>query len=114
MRDAFPVATTGWLGACILEGDSRAGSGDCRVIDISVIGVGLELFGAVTEYLIWRRTVVHVSVSVGSSVSPSSGCGSQGHDSETTRQVRVGLEFVDLSETERAIIDVIEKLGAAW
>jgi len=26
----------------------------------------------------------------------------------------VGLEFVDLSETERAIIDVIEKLGAAW
>jgi len=49
MRDAFLVATTGWLGACILEGDSSAGSGDCRVIDVSVIGVGLELFGAVTE-----------------------------------------------------------------
>ena len=74
----------------------------------------VEPFGGVREYLFWRRTVVHVSVSVGSSVSLSSGCGSQRHDSETTRQVRVGLECVHLSKTERAIIAVLEKLGAAW
>jgi c-di-GMP-binding flagellar brake protein YcgR len=113
-RRAPRVVTPGWLGTYFVEDDSRAGWGDCRVLDLSIIGVGLELFGAIPDGLIGHRIVVQISVSVGTSVSlrlvgevRNATDGPQGGN-------RVGMEFVDLSETERAIISVIEKMGAAW
>lgn len=113
-RRAPRVSTTGWLGTYILEDDTRAGWGDCRVHDISFIGVGLELFGAVPEDLTGRRIVVQVTVPVGASVSLRLVGEAKNRTQTPQGGIRAGMEFVDLSETERAIIDVIEKLGATW
>jgi c-di-GMP-binding flagellar brake protein YcgR len=113
-RRAPRVITPGWLGIYIVEDDSRAGWGDCRVLDLSILGVGLELFGTVPDDLVGHRIVVQISVSVGTSISlrlvgevRNTADGPQGGN-------RVGMEFVDLSDTERAVIGVIEKLGATW
>ena len=108
------VAASGWLGTFIIEDDSQPGWGDCAVIDFSVLGVGLELFGKLRDDLVGRRMVVQVHAPVGKSVSlrlvgeiRNNVLGPQGEN-------RVGMEFVDLSETERAIIGVIEEMKVVW
>ncbi len=108
------VAASGWLGTFIIEGDSQPGWGDCAVIDFSVLGVGLELFGNLRDDLVGHRIVVQVHAPVGKSVSlrlvgeiRNNVLGPQGEN-------RVGMEFVDLSETERAIIAVIEEMRVVW
>ncbi len=84
------------------------------MLDISVIGVGLELFGSPPEDLIGRRLTVEVQAPVGASVGihlvgqvRNTGPGPEGG-------TRVGLEFVDLSETERKMLHVMELLQIVW
>lgn len=84
------------------------------MMDISVIGVGLELFGAVPEDLIGHQLAVEVHTPIGASVSirlvgevRNTGPGPEGG-------TRVGLEFVDLSETERQMLHVMELLQVVW
>ncbi len=84
------------------------------MIDFSVLGVGLELFGTLREDLVGRRIVVQVHVPVGKSVSlrlvgeiRNNVLGPQGEN-------RVGMEFVDLSKTERAILGVMEEMKVVW
>ena len=47
LRRRVPRQTTGWSGTCSFGDEPNAH--DCRVLDISVIGAGIEVFGAVPD-----------------------------------------------------------------
>jgi hypothetical protein len=103
-----------WPGKYRVEDDPEGDWDYCQMIDISVIGVGLELFGPVPEDIIGRRLAVEVGTPVGASVSihlagevKNTAAGAEGG-------TRVGMEFVDLSETERKILQVMELLQVVW
>lgn len=59
----MPREVANWSGRYSIE--DEPGGGDCRVLDISAMGVGLELFGAVPDDLIGSR--IEVSVPNGTS-----------------------------------------------
>jgi hypothetical protein len=112
------IATTSWSGRYVVEDDPEAEWRECRVLDISVLGVALELFATHSDddsaLLVGHRLVILVQAPVGESISVrlmgtvrNVGGGAQGG-------TRVGLEFVGLSDTEQAIVKVIEQLQVAW
>jgi len=112
------IATTSWSGRYVVEDDPESEWRECRVLDVSVLGVGLELFPTDSDndssLLVGHRLVILVQAPVGESISvrlmgtvKNVGSGAQG-------EIRVGLEFVGLSDTEQAIVTVIEQLQVSW
>ncbi|HEY3942436.1 MAG TPA: PilZ domain-containing protein [Acidimicrobiales bacterium] len=113
-RRRVPRQHVGWLGQYIVEAEPGSGWTDCEVVDISVLGVGLELFGSHTTDLVGQRLVVEVRTPVGTSISirmvgdvRNMGPGRMGG-------ARVGMEFVGLTETERSILDTLALMQVAW
>jgi PilZ domain len=108
-RRRVPRRSTGWFGICHIEGESVPGWRDCRVIDISMLGLGIRLHHFWPSELVGR----HISVeapAVGESLNvrlegviknawPTSG-----------GVVRVGIEFDGLSESEVAVATVLSTL----
>jgi hypothetical protein len=87
---------------------------ECRVVDISMLGAGVEIFGFSALDVDGERLAVEVEppdgrsftihfVGVVRNISP----GPRG-------RVRVGLEFVDLSESERSIVTMLEQMHMGW
>ncbi len=111
LRRRVPRAgTPGWWGRYTDEDDAR----HCKIVDLSVLGVGLELFGDVPKDLIGHRLHIEVQAPVGESIIlrlsgtvRNMGPGSDG-------AIRVGLEFVDLSDTERMILNAMDVMGIGW
>jgi PilZ domain len=108
------VTADGWTGRYMVENDLHSGWNECRVLDISVIGVGLVLFDDGDRDLVGHQLIVQVQAPVGGSVSlrlagrvMNQGPGPQGG-------TRAGLEFVGLSEAERSILRVFEFMKVAW
>lgn len=105
-RRRIPRRPASWTGTCHIEGESAAGWRDCQVIDISVLGLGIMFDYSRPSELPGRRISVDAPA-VGDSVNirlegkitnaatVQGGC------------VRVGIEFVGLSEEERAITAVL-------
>lgn len=112
------IATTSWCGRYIVEDDPSSEWSECRVLDISVLGVGLELFPIDDDHdagrLVGHRLVVQVQAPVGESISVRLMGTVQNVGSGTQGGVRAGLEFVGLSDTEQAIVKVIEQLQVVW
>ena len=111
LRRRVPRQTTGWTGKCSF-GDQPS-SHDCRVLDISVIGAGIEVFAAVPDPL-GSRLTVEVNTPAGASVSVRlvgviKNVG-PGHDGGT----RLGIEFADLSETERSLLTLLAEMKMVW
>ncbi len=84
------------------------------VIDISILGLGLELFGPATEDMIGNRLVVHVGAPAGESVSLRLVGQVKNVNPGVLGGTRAGLEFTDLSETEQEILKAMELLKVAW
>jgi PilZ domain len=108
------VAADGWSGRYIIEDDPDSNWSDCRVLDISVIGVGLELFGDASFDLVGHRLVVQVQAPVGESVSLRLAGRVMNQSKGPQSGTRAGLEFVGLSEAERSILKVLEIMKVAW
>ena len=113
-RRRVPRVSAGWHGKYRVDGDPLSDWGECQMIDISVIGAGLELFGAIPENVVGHRLAVEVHTPVGASVSirlvgevRNIGPGPEGG-------TRVGMEFADLSDTERQMLHVMELLQVVW
>jgi hypothetical protein len=113
-RRAPRVAASSWLGTFIIEDGSQPGQGDCAVIDFSVLGVGLELFGTLRDDLVGRRIVVQVHAPVGKSVSLRLVGAIRNNVQGQQGENRLGMEFVDHSETQRAIVGLIEDMRVGW
>ena len=110
------TSTDGWSAQYMDEDEDDAHSGwkQCRVIDISLIGVGLELLVDVPNALVGHHLVVQVQAPVGESVSLRLK-GRVVHQSRYRKgTTRTGLEFVGLSEVERSILTVLEQMKVAW
>jgi len=100
----------GWAASYQLAGEPPAGWGDCRVVDISMLGLGIVLDHPNPADLSGRRISVNL---------PGDGrCVNVRLDGEIknasmtmSRDIRVGIEFVGLSETEQAITAVLSVMS---
>jgi hypothetical protein len=89
-------------------------SGTCQVLDITILGAGLELFDASHEDFVGRRIAVEVQTPAGASITLRMMGEVRNVSMTTTGGTRVGIEFGDLSETERAILHVLEHMRVVW
>jgi len=115
-RRRLPRQETRWPGKYLVEGAPGRLWGACEVLDISILGAGLEFSGVIEgpDDLIGCRILVDVQTPVGASITLQImgeirylNAGSRGGS-------RVGIEFGGLSETEKEILNVLEYMQAVW
>ena len=111
-RRRVPRQPADWVGLCHIENESAARWRDCRIFDISMLGVGITFeYPSATE-LIGRRISVEVPA-VGDSVRIRL----EGEIKNASRihegSIRVGIEFVGLTEAERAITTVLSSMSGS-
>jgi hypothetical protein len=94
------------MGSCQLEGESPDEWRDCGAFDFSALGVGMDLRHPDAPDLIGSR--ISVRLPVGSSMDMTLTGLVRNAKAGPDGIVRAGVEFVDLSETERSIIDFLE------
>ncbi len=101
----------GWNGFLHVEGESAAGWRDCRVVDISMLGVGIKMQHLRPSELVGRRVAVELPA-VGDSINLRLE-GQVKHVMRTTLRttVRIGIEFDRLSNTERSILEALSHSG---
>jgi hypothetical protein len=88
----------------MIEDDPERRWRNCRVVDVSSAGAGVELLDATQEETSGRRIILAVSIRADVRHTEATG-------SDATK---VGIQFVDLSEGERTYIESLEKVGASW
>jgi hypothetical protein len=119
-RRRLPRQQADWHGTYTVERDPIGTWGACEILDISILGIGVELFegpdlsvGSADE-LIGCRILVQVQTPAGASVTLQMG-GEIRYVAKGSRGgTRVGVSFIDLSETEQAILNVLEQMQAVW
>lgn len=84
------------------------------MLDISVIGVGVEVFATLAPDLVGRRVTVDVEAPVGGSVSLHMVGEVRNVSAGASGGTRLGMAFVELSETEQAILAALEAMGITW
>jgi hypothetical protein len=104
MRRLLPRQLADWRGTYLIDGEKDERWRDCRVIDISSIGAGLELFGTTADEVASRELVVAVYWR-----TAVKNCRTGNADG-----LRVGTQFLDLTERERTYVDSLTELGAKW
>lgn len=114
-RRRVPRTTTGgWHGRYAAEDDESSDWKECLVVDISLLGVGLELIGEVPDDLVGRQLIVQVRAPVGDSVSLRLKGRVVNQSQSPNGITRAGMEFVGLSPMERSILAVLEQMKVAW
>jgi hypothetical protein len=104
IRRLMPRQFTDWRGKFMFENDPEHRWRDCRVLDVSSAGAGLELAGTREDQIVGGRLLLAVHLrgelrNVG-----------LGRDN----RLRAGIEFVDLTDGERAYLDSLAELQVAW
>ena len=100
----------GWDGTCDIQGDSAAGSRACRVIDISMLGLGITIDHPNPSELAGRLISVNLPGD-GSCVNVRLDGQIKNATPTMSRDIRIGIEFVRLSETEQAITAVLSVMS---
>lgn len=99
LRRRVPRQLAGWSGTCLMEGELESARRECRVVDISMLGLGLVFEHPSPSRLVDR----HVSVEV-SAVDDRVNIRLEGIVRYATvtagGTVRAGVEFDDDAETE--------------
>jgi hypothetical protein len=106
----LPRQEADWPGT--YQVDASAWNG-CQILDISILGAGLEIYEAARDDLVGREITVEVQTPAGASITLRM-VGAIRHVAATPKGARVGIEFGDLSETERAILNVLEHMRVVW
>ena len=104
--------TAVWIGLCHVHGDSFESWRDCGVFDLSALGVGMDLRHPNASALLGRSVSVRlpIGVSMDMTLTGEVRNASAGPDGI----VRIGVEFEDVSDTERYIVDLIERDSLRW
>ncbi len=105
-RRRVPRQRAGWYGSCLIGGESATEWCDCRVIDISVLGLGIQIHHSRPSELVGRRVSVEVPP-VGDSVNILLEGEIRNAALSPGGTVRVGIEFIGLSDAERSIVDIL-------
>jgi len=104
LRRTLPRQFTNWSGTYVLEAEQDKRWRDCRVVDISSLGAGFELYDAPPEAIVGQRifVAVHMRGEIRNSRPAKDG------------RVRVGTRFIDLSDDDRAYLSTLTGLDATW
>jgi hypothetical protein len=94
------------MGSCHVEGDAPNLVRDCGIFDISTLGVGMDFHYADPISLEGRRVLVHLPL--GDSVEVQFTGEVRNVRPGPGGIVRAGIEFVDLMDSERSIVDLLE------
>jgi len=68
-RRRVPRQPADWFGKCLIEEDAEAVWFECRVVDISILGAGVEVFGFAPRDLVGQRLIVEVQPPSATSLS---------------------------------------------
>ena len=109
-RRRAPRQSACWSGFCHVEGESASGWRDCRIIDISMFGFGIRMQHPRPSGLVGKRVSVEVPA-VGDSINVRFEGEVKNVARTTLRSIRIGIEFIHLSNTERAILEVLSRAG---
>ena len=96
-----------WMGSCHVEGEESDQWRTCAIFDVSTLGLGVDLpHSGKPDFLNRRITVLlelgsSVDVTVAGEVRYAEPC--------PDGVARVGVEFVRLNDTERAIVATLER-----
>jgi hypothetical protein len=104
LKRLLPRNFIDWQGQYKIEDDPEGSWRECRVVDVSTFGAGLELVDATPDETAGRNIVL--ADNLRGEVRHAVPAKSNG--------VRVGIEFVDLNETEQTYLNSLVKLQAAW
>ena len=100
-----------WMGSCHVEGEPSRLWRDSGVFDFSILGVGMDLRHPDASDLVGRR--VSVRLPVGASIDMTFTGEVRNAKAGPNGVVRVGIEFVDLSDAERAVVDHLDVRSVA-
>jgi hypothetical protein len=104
LRRFLPRQFADWGGIYRLDTDSNGRWRDCRVIDICSAGAGLELLDAPADVVIGGQILVAVQLE---GEIRNARMTKDGH-------LRVGTQFVNLTDAERLFLESQEKLAVHW
>jgi hypothetical protein len=104
LRREVPRQTIHWEGEYRVDGDAEGRWRRCRIIDVSTAGAGLELLDARPEETCGRQ--ITVAVQLHGEVKNSS----EGAEDS----LRVGIQFVELTPSERNYLESLAQSQARW
>ena len=104
-RRRVPRQGAGWPGSYRLEDDPESEWGECQILDVSVFGAGIEIFGPVQDDLVGHKITVDARTSDGGSASLRFVGVVRNVRPGPSGQIRTGIEFSGLSE---------DRLRVAW
>ncbi len=93
--------TAGWLGRYALDTRGWPDWSRCRVVDVSVAGVGLELLGP--PVAVGERVAVDLQL-LRSNMARITLTGEVRHAAAVEGTLRVGVRFVEVTELEHALL----------
>jgi hypothetical protein len=101
-----------WIGLCHVQGDTSELWRDCGVFDLSAFGLGMDLRHPDASELIGRSVSVRlpIGVSMDMTLMGEVRNAKEGPDGI----VRIGVEFEDVSDTERSIVEFLERDSLRW
>ena len=103
LRRFLPRQFADWRGTYLIEDDPDRRWRCCRVVDISSAGAGLELVDAPAEAAEGCRIVVAIHLE-----------GEIRNTAPKGDRLRVGTQFLNLTDAERAYLDSQERLAVHW
>ena len=101
-----------WIGSCRLAGESATGWRECRVVDISALGLAITFDCLETTALSGRLISVNLSGDDGA-VNVRLDGEIKNAVPTFSKKVRVGIEFAKVSETEQAVTSVLSAMNGA-
>jgi hypothetical protein len=103
------VPTEGWRGRCAVQDEPPLEWIECEVVDVSLIGAGIDIWADGGVDLTGCRLIVEVRPPVGDSVALCFSGRVSRISHESAFHSRVGLVFEHLSESEQSILEVVER-----
>ena len=104
LRRLLPRHLTDWRGRYRVEGESEDHWRECRVVDISAAGAGLELVDVTPEETLGRKIILELELTADVRYTREGPDGS----------LRVGVQFLELTEAKRAYIASLTEFGPRW
>lgn len=98
----------------MVEDEKESGWHECIVLDLSNLGVGLELVGEARAALIGQSIQVEVDLGDTSSIRLRLAGVVRNLTPGRRGETRVGVEFTGLSEREEAILKAMEYMNIRW